>query len=122
MGLRGAVAESINESVSLISDPGDPIASSPQCRWALKEMSQALEAHRVRVGQYPTLQQAPQNSWCVVASASDREPAANLLKASGVTLANRSESLALVPFAKDSRHGILATGDVRGLMYALLEL
>lgn len=76
----------------------------------------------IRVGQFASFEQAPSNSFCIVASSSEREPARAQLKSSTVHLSKDPESLALVPFANHGRHGILACGDVRGLMYALLEL
>jgi hypothetical protein len=122
LGLRAAAAEARNEIVSIIADPADPVASSPPCRWALREISQALEQHAVKVGQFTSLQQAPRSSLSIVASASDRDVATTTLKQAGLTLSNEPESLALVPFSDGGGRGILACGDVRGLMYALLEL
>lgn len=103
-------------------DPSDPVASSAPCAWAVQEISKTLEQHGVKVGRYASLEQSDRNSLCVVASAADRQPAAALLKGSRVGLPSGPESLVLAPFAKSKRHGILATGDTRGLMYGLLEL
>lgn len=122
LGVRGAAAGTPNEGVAVIADPGDPVASSPPCLFALKEISGALEGHGIKVGRFASLQQAGPNSLCVVACAYDRNPATDMLKASGVSILNRPESLALVPFAREKRRGVLACGDARGLMYALLEL
>ena len=121
-GLRGAAAEARNESVSLVIPPDDPVASLPPCRWAVQELLQALEQRGIRAGQYASLDQAPSRSFCVLASSSDRQPAATMLKSSGVSVPDGPESLALLPFAKAKRHGLLTCGDARGLMYALLEL
>jgi hypothetical protein len=122
LGLRSAAAEARNEIVSIIADPTDPVASLPPCRWARMEISHALERHGFKVGELASLQQAPRNSLCIVASASDRGLATTTLKQAGVTLSNEPESLALVPFSDGNRRGILACGDARGLTYALLEL
>ena len=122
LSVHSSAAEVHSESVSLVVDPGDPVASSAPCSWALQEISRALEQHGIKVGRYASLDRAAPNSLCVVASAADRQPAKALLKGSGVNLPSGPESLALVPFAKSKHHGILATGDTRGLMYALLEL
>jgi len=122
LGLRTAALEAANEIVSIIADPNDPVASSPPCRWARMEISQALERHGLKVGEFASLQQAPRNSLCIVASASDRDLATTALKRVGLTFSNEPESLALIPFSEANRHGILACGDARGLLYALLEL
>jgi hypothetical protein len=122
LSLRNAVAEAHEESVSLIADPADPVASSLPCRWALREISRALEQNAIKVGQFASLRQAPRNSLSIVASAGDRDLAATSLKQAGLALSNAPESLALVPFSDGGRHGLLACGDLRGLMYALLEL
>jgi hypothetical protein len=122
LSLPGTVAEAHDEGVSLVSDPADPVASSPPCRWALTEISRAFEQNGIKVGQFASLRQAPPNSLSIVASASDRDLATTTLQQAGLALSNAPESLALVPFSDGGRHGILACGDLRGLMYALLEL
>jgi len=121
MGLPGAAIAAPTQSVSLVVDPDDPVASSAPCVWALQELSQALREHGIKVAQFTSLQKAAPNSFCVVASALDRRPATDLLKDSGIAVPSGPESLALLRFVKDKRRGILACGDARGLMYALLE-
>ena len=110
------------EGVSIIVDPDDPVASSTPSAWALQELSRTLQQHGIKVGQYASLQKAAPNSFCVVASGYDRQPAAGLLKRSGVGAPSGPEALLLAPFASDKRHGIFACGGARGLTYALLEL
>jgi len=122
LSLSGNRTLAQSESVSVISDPGDPVASSASGRWALKELAGALEKHGVKTQQFASLQQAPLNSLCVVASTAGVQPAAELLKSLGVNPPSSAESLALVPFAAGRRRGLVATGDERGLIYALLEL
>ena len=122
LALRSASAQARNEIVSIIADPADPVASSPPCRWARMEISQALERQAFRVGEFASLGQAPHKSLCIVACASDRDPATGTLKQAGLTLSNQPEGLALVPFSDGNRSGLLACGDARGLQYALLEL
>ena len=69
----GAQGES--DRLSIIADPADEIASSPPCRWASQQLSQALEQHAIRVAHFAFPQQAPSNSFAIVVSASDRQPA-----------------------------------------------
>jgi hypothetical protein len=123
LGVRTVGTGSRGGIVSIIADPDDPVASSPSCRWAQTEISQALERRAVKVGEFASLQQAPPNSFCIVASAADHGAlAATALRQAGLVLSTEPESLALVPFSSDGRRGILACGDAPGLLYALLEL
>ena len=55
LALRGHASDALDENVSLVADPGDPVASSPPCLWALKEISGALGEHRIKVGQFASL-------------------------------------------------------------------
>ena len=114
-------AQSGSERISIIVDPADPVSSATPCRWALNELTGALEKHGIKVAEYTTLGGTPTTSDCLLVCG-DRQPAAGLLRGAGLALSNDPESLALVPFLKEKRHGILACGGVRGLMYALLEL
>jgi len=111
-----------DESVSLIVDPEDRVASALPCGWAVRKLTQALEQYRIKVAQFTSLPQAATNSLCIVISGSEQYHAADLLRRSGASLRNQPELSALLPFLRDKRHGIVACGDVRGLMYALLEL
>jgi hypothetical protein len=117
-----AAAAAQNGIVSIVADPNDPVVSSGPGRWARMAMTQSLQRHAIKVREFTSLQQAPRNSFCIVASSSDRSLATRTVKAAGVTLPNEPESLALVPFSDGDRRGILACGDARGLPYAVLEL
>src|SRR5690348_3629709 len=86
LGLRTSASDAQTEIVSIIVDPADPVASSPPSVWARMEISRALEPHAIKVAEFASLQQAPRSSFCIVASASDRQPAASMLKQAGLTL------------------------------------
>lgn len=116
----GALAR--GETVSLVADPADSVASSASCGWALNQLLRALEQRAVKVGKFVSLSQAPAESLCIVASGCGSPVAMDLMKPSGIAISYDPDSLALAPFVKDAKHGILACGDARGLMYALLEL
>ncbi|MDR3702831.1 MAG: hypothetical protein P4L56_24510 [Candidatus Sulfopaludibacter sp.] len=96
-------------SVALIADPSDAVAASGPARWAAGELRQALVDRGIAVSQYDSVRQSGAKDLCVVASGH------------GATAA--AESLALTP-GKQAGHTVLtASGaDVRGLVYALLEL
>lgn len=123
LGVRTSAVGSRSQIVSIIADPDDPVASSLPCRWAQMEVLQALERRAVKVENFESLRQAPPNSFCIIVSAANRGAfAATSLRQAGLVLSSEPESLALVPFSSDGHHGILACGDARGLLYALLEL
>ncbi len=121
LGLPALTSAKTFEGVSFIVDPSDPIASSAPCRWAAEELSQALAQHRVKLGHYSSFDRVPRNSLCIVAF-SDQNKAKQLMKEGGVQLPGGPESLALLPVSTQNKRGMLAFGDTRGLMYALLEL
>jgi hypothetical protein len=122
LSLRTAVAEAQNEMVAIVADPADEVAASPACSWARMELSRALAEHSLKVAEFASVQETPRKAFCIVASASGSTLARAKLKQTNLTLSKEPQSLALVPFSDEKRHGILACGDVRGLMYALLEL
>src|SRR5215469_7800044 len=102
-GLSRPAGGARSEVVSLVADPADPVASSPSCLWALREVSQALAHHGIKAGEFASLQPAPADSLSIVASASDGNPARDLLETSAVALFDKPESLALAPFAKEQK-------------------
>jgi len=122
LGLRTNANHAPSEMVAIVADPSDAVASSIPCRWARKEIARALEARGVKVEEFRSLEQAPLNSLCIIASGSNENAARTAVKQAGLALSNEPESLALVPFSDGSRRGIRACGDSRGLQYALLEL
>lgn len=109
------------DSVSLIVDPSDPVMSSAPCRWATAEFSRALGQQGVKLGRYSGFDHAPRNSLRIVAC-SDQDKVRQLLEDAGVAVPDAPESLALLPLSRQNQPGMLAFGDARGLMYALLEL
>ena len=122
LSLRTAVAEAQNEMVAIVADPADEVAASPACSWARMELSRVLAEHSLKVAEFASVQEAPRNAFCVVSSATGGTLGSGRLKSTSLTLPREPQSLALIPFSAEKRHGILACGDVRGLMYALLEL
>ncbi len=101
--LAGASLAAGLGAAPLSFDSKDPIASAPPAQWAAGELAAAIEERKVSLN--------------VVAAG--RSAALSRLSAAGVSLPDTPEALAIVPGA-DS---VLACGsDVRGLVYALLEL
>src|SRR5450432_4274724 len=100
-------------SVAIVIDPADPVTSAAPAQWAAGELQQALAAAGVAVSRHDHVSQAGAGEFCVVASG----PRA------GVAMPDAPECLALAPGKEAGRQLTLAYGsDVRGTVYALLEL
>jgi len=109
--------------VTLVVDPADSIASTPPCTWALKELKDALDRAHIPVTHADKLSQAPAANLRIVIAGSNSALGASILGKSGVTVPSVPEAMALVPGPSGSSKTVLACGsDVRGLMYATLEL
>lgn len=125
LGALGLPARSVGETsegVALIADPADAVASLPSCKWARTEVVSALQEHGIKTGEYSSLQQSPPGSFCIVASGPACGLATNKWSQAGLAPPNGPESLALFPFFERGQSGIVACGEARGLLYALLEL
>jgi len=106
-----------------VADPRDPIAGAQPVRWALQELEESLKACGVTVNKRQALAEAKSGELCILASGLASKSAAQILKQSGATVSSTSESLGLIPGKLDGKRVLLACGyDVRGLVYAVLEL
>jgi hypothetical protein len=109
--------------ISLVVDPTDSVAHSGPARWAAKELAQSLEARGIAVHQCERLAQAKAGDFCVVAAGSKSNVALGILKAARAIVAETPEALGLTPGTVGNRTVLLACGhDIRGLVYALLDL
>jgi hypothetical protein len=114
-----AAAAAGTRDVSIVIEPGDAVASAGPSQWAAGELQSALAAHGITARVYPRLDQAPPGSFTILAAGAGSPAAGEILKAAGVAAPGGPESLGLVP----GKRVLLACGaDVRGLVYALLEL
>src|SRR5579885_1487409 len=121
-GLAGSAA-GLARGVSLVVDPDDPVASAAPARWAAGELRRALEEHGTAVRSRAALDQADPAESCVLAAGASSALAREILRAAGVEAPSGAEALALAPDRAAGRPVLLACGsDVRGLVYALLEL
>ncbi len=111
------------KSISLVVDPGDPVAISSAVRWATEDLRATLERRGFKVRQFDSIEQAPASGNCITVAGRDRPQAAAAIRDAGVALSHKPEGLALLQFAKGGGSFLLACGgDARGLMFALLEL
>ncbi len=118
-----ARAQAKASGVSIVADPGDPIASAGPARWAADELERALARLGVAVKRLERAAQSPAGDVCIVAAGRDAAIARDVLTRSGVRLEDTPEALALSQGEAGGKPVLLACGhDVRGLTYALLEL
>ena len=123
LGSAGAGQPGAHKSVSMVTDPTDPLAVAPPVTRAIRELEKALAQHRFSLRQFHSVTQSAPTDFCIVAAASNAALAAATLEKAAVRVSQTSESLALVPSLFEGRPGVLACGiDSRGLMYAVLEL
>ena len=109
--------------VSIISDPEDRIAGSPSAQWASKELENSLTCRGISVFRYKNLSQAGTGDFSIVVSGMDSSIARRLLKAGKTNIPAVPEALGLVPVNLAGKQVLLTCGyDVRGLIYAILEL
>ena len=116
------MAES-TRSVAILRSPADDLAASGPVGWALEQLRQALDARGIRTDVVEQLSGAPADTLCIAAAGPATSMVGDLLERAGTRVPRSPEALALVPGQVAGRDVLLATGsDVRGLVYALLEL
>src|SRR5260370_2978243 len=118
-----SVVRAPRRRISLVVDPADPIASAGPARWAAQELEQSLNTRGIAVHKCERVAQAKAGDFCIVAAGSKLNVAAAILKAARATVAETPEALGLAPGSVSNRKVLLACGhDIRGLVYALLDL
>ena len=111
------------QSVSIIVDPQDPTASAQPAAWAIRELQSSLSRQGVTTKIYSRFEAAPAGNRYVVVAGGSSPIAQQLLKAEKVTMPPSAEAVCLVPATLRGTPVLLASGsDVRGLVYAVLEL
>ena len=109
--------------VCIVIDPADDTACAPPSLWAAKELEKSLTSEGVGVYRNDQIAQARSGDLCIVAAGSASSVASQLLKIAGTEIPPVPEALGLIPVTTDDKEVLLACGhDVRGLVYALLEL
>ena len=111
------------QSVSIIVDPQNPIASAEPAAWAIGELQSSLSPQGVTTKIYSRIEAAPAGDRYVVVAGGSSPIAQQLLKTAKVTMPSSAEAVCLVPANLSGKPVLLAGGsDVRGLVYAVLEL
>ncbi len=107
--------------IAIILNPED--AAQKPAQWAAAEFRDALKNHGVTADIFASLDQVPDGFDCVLAATSNSSSGREALDASGISLPTSPEAIALGRGKLGNHPFILACGsDVRGLIYALLEL
>src|SRR6185437_13032452 len=108
--------------VSIVSDPADPIASSPAGHWAVQQLCEAFESRGQKPRIVARLEDAASGP-CIFAAGPDSPVARGMLADAKVSLPHSPESLVLIAGKYNNRPVLLACGrDARGLVYAMTEL
>ena len=116
-GVTAAVGK--RDGVAIVVDPADAVASSTAARWAAEELERALAERGLTSHIYQSLAEVPASYQRIVAAGMASPDAVAALNAARVHVKALPEALALC----QERNAVWACGhDVRGLMYALLEL
>ncbi len=111
------------KGVSLVLDPADKTAGSPPSQWAAKELEKSLTSEGIDVHRCNQLAQARNGDFNIVVAGKDSSIARQLLKDAKTNIPTVNEALGLVPVISGDKQVLLACGyDVRGLVYAMLEL
>lgn len=106
-------------TVAIISDPGNPVVASKPVQWAVGELRQALTSRNFIVKICARLEDAPPQSFCVIASASS----APMVPDAGAAPPPEAEVVGIVAGRLDQHESLIASGsDARGLSYALTEV
>ena len=111
------------KGVSLVLDPADITAGSLPSQWAAQELEKSLTSGGIDVHRCDQLAQARSGDFHIVVAGTDSSIARQLLKDAKTNIPTVNEALGLVPVISGDKQVLLACGyDVRGLVYALLEL
>ena len=109
--------------VSVVVDPEDTLAGATPSQWAVRELEESLKSGGINVHRCNLLAQAKNGDLIIVAAGSDSPLSRKLRQETGVNIPAVPEALGIVPSKSNDKQILLACGyDVRGLVYALLEL
>ena len=111
------------KGVSIVIDYSDKTAGSQPSQWAVNELEKGFVSAGIDVYRCNKITQARNGDLIIVAAGSDTSLARQLLTAAKTKIPDLTEALGLVPVKSGDKQILLACGyDVRGLVYALLEL
>ena len=121
--IRNSKSESGRQAVFIVCDPADPVAASEPVRWSVDQLRASLSARGIAGEVRRQVSEAPAEAICIIAAGASTSVAREMLSHADVSMPDLPESLGLIPGQASGRSILLACGsDVRGLVYAILEL
>ncbi len=109
--------------VFILCGATDPVASSAPAQWSVAQLRASLSARGIASEVRQRADSLPDAAVCIIAAGASAPLAQEVLVRAGVFVPDSPESLGLVPGKLSGRPVLLACGrDVRGLVYAMLEL
>jgi hypothetical protein len=111
------------KELHVVRDSDDQLVNSPPARWAIGEMERALDKHGIPVLYSEKIEQIQHGGVCIVCAGKEAESAQAVLNAVENSFPNSAEALGIIPGTLGGRDVLLVCGsDVRGLVYAILEI
>jgi hypothetical protein len=114
-------AESKASAVAIIADPDDKLTNEPPIRWAIEQLRDAFDSRGIS----PQILSSPNPADfdCITVGSRFSPVARANLTRENISVPDSPETLALIRSKSHGNLDILATSfDVRGLVYAVLEL
>ncbi len=109
--------------VALVADPADKLLKQPPVLWAIEQLRGRLKSQNVSTELHTGLGSVSPDAVAVLIAGRASKLAGAVLKTAGVSIPDVPEAVGLVRGRSGDRSVLLASGsDVRGLVYAILEL
>ena len=113
----------IAKRVAIIFGSGDELRGQRPVQWALEQLRQSLASRSAGAELRGSIEEGEDCGFRLLVASAGSEAARGILATAKVSVPDVPEAMALVPLSGESGTGVLACGtDVRGLVYALLEL
>lgn len=110
-------------TIAVVHDTADPISTAGPVGWAVGQLRTALSSRGIRSELRDRGEDAQADSLVLLVASGSSALAREVLGGASIALPDAPEALALVPGRLGERPALLATGsDVRGMVYAVLEL
>ncbi len=109
--------------VALVTDDADRLLAEPPARWALAQLQDRLKSRNVSIELHSSLDRVSSDAVVVLVAGRTSKRAQPVLQGSGVSIPDVPEAVGLIRGHAADRSVLLASGsDVRGVVYAILEL
>jgi hypothetical protein len=113
----------IANGVTIILDPSELVAGSTPALWAAKELENSLTSQGISVSRTDQVSKAKADDLKILVTGATSKSCIEILKSGSINIPALPEALGLIPVKVNGKQVLLACGyDIRGLVYALLEL